>query len=459
MDLFSAVMGQPWAIEADWLSFIADVSRRQFDTSTVAAMKNNPPRAESFVNQNGVAVINVMGPIFPKANMMTDVSGATSLQAMQAQFRAALADPNIHSILFNVDSPGGVATGIADFAEEIRAGRKMKPTTAYVGGMGASAAYWIASATSRITLASTAMVGSIGVVAGVTKQVAPDENGEITFEIVSSNAPNKRPDVADSAGRASILARLDALETVFIDAVAANRGVTADTVKTDFGKGGVLMGAAAIAAGMADRIGTIDSVLARLAASGLARGATPRAEAAAISEQISMNTPTSIAELTAAFPELVGEIRRDAAAVANAEAVKAATDTGYKAGVDAERARILGIEATHVPGHDALIAACKADPTCTPADAALKVNAAVRAGLSTAHASIKNVEQHTSRVAPAPNTTTSDKVPAIDTPEGWKAEWAASADLQAEFATADRYVNYQNGLKAGRIRILGRKAS
>jgi len=50
--------------------------------------------------------------------------------------------------------------------------------------------------------------------------------------------------------------------------------------------------------------------------------------------------------------------------------------------------------------------------------------------------------------APAPTT-----FPA--TPEGWRAEFAASADLQAEFPSADRYANYMAGVASGRIRIVG----
>lgn len=40
------------------------------------------------------------------------------------------------------------------------------------------------------------------------------------------------------------------------------------------------------------------------------------------------------------------------------------------------------------------------------------------------------------------------------TPDGWKAEWAASADLQATFGTFERFANYQAGVAAGRVRII-----
>jgi len=38
-------------------------------------------------------------------------------------------------------------------------------------------------------------------------------------------------------------------------------------------------------------------------------------------------------------------------------------------------------------------------------------------------------------------------------PDAWRREFAASAELQAEFASAERYVNYQHGVKSGRVRV------
>ena len=93
-----------------------------------------------------------------------------------------------------LDSPGGQVSGINAFADIVAAGTKKKYTTAFVAGSAASAAYWIASAASEIAMEGTGMVGSIGVVAAIPVQVAPDGGGDIWIEIVSSNTLNKRPD-------------------------------------------------------------------------------------------------------------------------------------------------------------------------------------------------------------------------------------------------------------------------
>lgn len=454
MKAIDAVLGQPWAIEPEWLGLISSIAQRQFDAPVIAAAQNNRPRTgvPGVVVKDGIARIGIIGPIFPRANMMTEVSGATSLEMLQAQFRAAVASPDVKAIVLQIDSPGGAVTGTADFAAEVAAARTVKPIVSVATGDMASGAYWIGSAASSIVVSSTSRIGSIGVVAGLSKQVVPDGNGEMRVEIVSSNAPNKRPDPTDSAGKSSIVGTLDAIERQFIDTVARHRGTTADAVKEDFGQGGTLVGNAAVKAGMADRVGTLDSVLAGLAAASSAQSATPRAAAAASSEHPKMNTPTTVAELTAAHPDLVAQIRREAVAgmSTSADALTAARSEGAAA----ERARLAGIEAAALPGHDKLVAECKADPACSPGDAALRINAAEKAKLTAAAASIANVEAVTGKVVAAATTQPdAGKAAVPQNEEGWKAEWAASKDLQAEHESAEAYANWMAGVAAGRVRL------
>lgn len=455
MKAIDAVLGQPWAIEPEWLGLISSIAQRQFDSPVVAAARDGRPRsgAPGVEVKDGIARIGIIGPIFPRANMMTEVSGATSIEMVQAQFRAAVASPDVKAIVLHIDSPGGAVTGTADFAAEVAAARSIKPIVSVATGDMASGAYWIGSAASSIVVSSTSRVGSIGVVAGMSKQVVPDGNGEMRVEIVSSNAPNKRPDPTDSAGKSSILNTLDAIEGQFIATVARHRGTTPATVKEDFGQGGTLIGADAVRAGMVDRVGTMESVLAGLAAASPAQRATPRAAAAASSEHPNMNTPTTVAELTATYPDLVGQIRSEAVAgmATSADAIAAARTEAAAA----ERARILGIEEAALPGHADLVAKLKADPNVSVGDAALQINAAERGKLKAAGANIAGVEDVTGKVGAAA-TSQPDGGSRADVPqnvEGWKAEYAASLKLQAEHESAEAYANWKQGVADGRVRI------
>jgi len=276
---FEYVTAEPWAITHDWLAFLVEKARRQeaiapakhpgrleFDAFFLGAattvMEGGTGRT---MVQDGVAVIPVVGPIFPRANMMTENSGATSVTGLQRDLAAALAHEKVSSILLAIDSPGGAVSGVSSFADAVFKARTTKPVAAHVTGTGASAAYWIASAAERVSLDRTGVVGSIGVIAAVPKQVTPDKSGNTYVEIVSSNAPLKRPDPTTVEGYTEIRTRLDAIEEQFVADVARGRDVTPDRVRSQFGKGGIVVGLDAVQRRMADSLDTLAGATERMA--------------------------------------------------------------------------------------------------------------------------------------------------------------------------------------------------
>jgi len=271
-----ALTAEPWAITPDALQMIAGIIARH---DLPDASKGEPdfvkrdyalmagPGAQRLAGTqrafviDGVAIIPITGPIFPRANMMTEMSGATSITMLQNDYRTAIENKDVGAILLLMDTPGGAVSGINAFADAVAAGAKRKMTIAYVAGTAASAGYWIASAAAEIVMDRTSLVGSIGVVAAVPKQKEPDADGDVRIEIVSSNAPNKRPDPESEDGRAEIVAMLDAIEAQFIADVARGRKVTVAKVKSDFRQGGVAVGAAAVTLGMADKVQSYEATV------------------------------------------------------------------------------------------------------------------------------------------------------------------------------------------------------
>jgi signal peptide peptidase SppA len=212
--------------------------------------------------RDGVASIPISGPLFRHAGLLEQVCDATSYSSVRKDLQAALDDPAVQSIVLNIDSPGGEVNGVAELADAIYAARGTKPIIAYVGGMGASAAYWLAAAADKVVASSTAQLGSIGVIA----TYAAEQGAAQSVDIVSSQSPKKKADPMTDAGRAQIQDRVDALARVFVGAVARYRGVAESKVLSDFGKGDVFVGADAVAAGLADEIGNYEAVLASLVA-------------------------------------------------------------------------------------------------------------------------------------------------------------------------------------------------
>ena len=128
---------------------------------------------------------------------MTRISGATSTEVLATDIQTALDDPSIKSIVLNIDSPGGVASGMNELANLIYQGRAKKKIVAYVGGTGASAAYWIASA-AEIVIDDIGMAGSIGAALNV-KLDKKTMAAPLTKSSAATPPPNKRPDLTTEA--------------------------------------------------------------------------------------------------------------------------------------------------------------------------------------------------------------------------------------------------------------------
>lgn len=428
---FDLVAAQPWAMTPAMLETISSIARRENESpEAVEARLGRPLQNTRTVSLRGdVAVVPVSGPMLRYANMFSRVSGATSLEQLAQDFTTAADDPAVRAIVLNFDSPGGQASGIAEFAQMVRAAAK--PVVAYVDGSAASAAYWIASAANEIVISKTGEVGSIGAVVAI--DTGKKSSGAI--EIVSSQSPKKRVDVTTDEGRSLIQARIDAFAQVFIEDVARYRGVDVATVLEKFGQGDMRMGEAAVALGMADRVGTLEEVIA-----GLQAAKSPPFS-------VKGTTAMNLEELRAAHPDLC------AALIAE----------GETNGAQAERQRILDVEAQALPGHETLIAALKADGKTTGPMAAVAVLAAERKlaadrGLAVhadapppvPHAAAPGAEADAAAAAEA----------ALPLDERCKAAWEKNASLRAEYGDDyGSYLAFERANASGRVKVLGRRSA
>lgn len=319
-----SAIAEPWAITAEGLETILSVAARENSVSIEALeayRARHVPTAERLEQRGPVAILSAVGPMFRRANLFTELSGATSYDMMRRDLQAALDDPATKAIVLNLDTPGGTVNGVDEMAKAIIDARSQKPIVAYVGGLGASAGYWLASQASEIVISDAAILGSIGVRMVVTDTSQRDaERGQ--FEFISSQSPGKRADVQSDEGRSRIQRTVDALADVFIAAVAKGRGIKAEDVVSRFGGGDVLVGAAAVAAGMADRIGTFEAVISELA------------------EGRRASKPSVTSKRTAHMTDTISKAEHEAA-VAAARAEGKAEHS--KAGAHAERERIQAI--------------------------------------------------------------------------------------------------------------------
>jgi len=268
---------EPWAITRD-----AFESLRKLETELAAlapdqvralmARDSEPVEGTCGVDRRGdVAIMHVKGPLFRYHSWVTKYLGTSSYGETRKDLQRVI-DMGAKALCVVFDSPGGQVNGLAELGDAFFAARSKIPAMeAYVSGTCASAAYLLASAIGKIRIAPTSLLGSVGVMGGVTdysKMYA--DVGIKDYEIVNDKSPNKSQIPSDPAYRARLQAQINDLGDVVIGRVGMYRGIGADAVVTSYGAGDCMVGQRALAAGMADEITDVEAVIAGLQARAVA---------------------------------------------------------------------------------------------------------------------------------------------------------------------------------------------
>jgi HK97 family phage major capsid protein len=303
-----AVQSTAWAIVPEKLHAILDmlelrasgVAKSDAEIRAVMNARSTATRAPTVGGK--IAVLPLYGVVCQRANVVSEYSGGTSTDQFAASFDAAMANAEVGAIVIDCDSPGGSVSGVAELAARVRAARgKGKPIVAVANALMASAAYWICAQADEIVASPSSLIGSIGVFTCHTDESAADERAGIKRTLISAGKfkteGNSYEPLSDAA-RAAEQAMVDEFYNMFVAAVAAGRDVKASAVTNGFGEGRVLPARQAVAEGLADRVATLEQVLADLGApsagmNGKARRAeaqTPRRAAARLAASAGRDT-------------------------------------------------------------------------------------------------------------------------------------------------------------------------
>ena len=303
MRIWNKITGEPWAITENSLQTILEIAARENESPEAVAAKlgRELRNTHTVTERDGVAIIPVVGPLFRYANIFTQISGASSYEILAKDFTTALEDPAIKAIILDIDSPGGEVNGVAELANMVFEARGKKPVVAYASGDAASGAYWLASAADSIVVSETSSLGSIGVVGVYRKKDAKESANAV--EIVSSQSPHKRLDPATDEGHKRLQGRIDTMADVFVGTIARNRNISPETVLDNFGGGDVFIGANAMAVGMADRISSLEKLIAELATQ-----SPPQAEGIFLNQPKPKEKVMNLKTLQQEHPDLLASI-------------------------------------------------------------------------------------------------------------------------------------------------------
>lgn len=220
------------------------------------------------VRSGSLAVIPLHGVIVHRADLFSDISGASSIERFRARLNDALADDSVASILIDIDSPGGTVDGLIEMAEELRQARGgEKPIRAIANTEAASAAYWLGAQAGELIVSPSGEIGSIGVWSAHIDQSKYQEAMGVKTTLVSAGRYKVEGNPFEPLGeeaRASMQESVDRYHTQFVADVAKGRGVSKAKVEKEFGEGRMVGPAQALAAGMVDRVASFEETLSRL---------------------------------------------------------------------------------------------------------------------------------------------------------------------------------------------------
>jgi signal peptide peptidase SppA len=233
-------------------------------------------RERKYRVRDGTAIVPVVGSLVNRGGWIGANSGMTSYEGLSAQLREAESDPDVSSILLDIDSPGGEATGMFAVAEQVRLVGQTKPVTAFVNDMAASAAYGIASAANEIVVSPTSVVGSIGVVMTHMDRSRQMERQGVKPTLIYAGRHkvdgNPFGPLSEDV-QADLQAEVSRFYDQFVSLVDRGRaGMTEQAIRATEAR--TYIGQDAIERGLADRMASLDEVLNDL--SSTARGANKR---------------------------------------------------------------------------------------------------------------------------------------------------------------------------------------
>jgi HK97 family phage major capsid protein len=281
-----AVEATQWAIQREKLLAMMEIlevhaAGGSFSAEEIRARSGD--RKPVTKSGGAIAVLPLYGVISQRMNLMAEYSGGTSTERFSDDFDAAMADPNVSAIVIDCDSPGGNVSGTPELARRIYDSRgKGKQIVAVANTLMASAAYWICAAADEVVVTPSGEVGSIGVYCIHLDESGLNEQLGLKYTLISAGEHKTEgnpfeplsPEAFDYAQ-----GQISDINAMFVGDVAKFRGTDVKTVNANFGQGRTFLAKKAVAAGLADKVATLQATLTRLGAKSVGLSGRPTVSA------------------------------------------------------------------------------------------------------------------------------------------------------------------------------------
>ena len=243
-----------------------------------------------------IGVLELFGPIMGSRKLAGYVN---SLDGLKKSSR-------IKSVIINIDSTGGLATASDYLYSAVYKLSAKKPVVAFISGAGASGAYLVSCAATKIVALPTSVIGSIGVLSvrpilqDLLQRVGVHVTVTKSGHLKDMGAPYRDPTEEEKKKEKELI---DSFHSYFIKAVARGRHIDEGIVK-ELATGEIFPGEKAKTLGLVDEVGDFDTALDLAAQLGkVARRVTHVRPRPTLMERLLSSFASSIAEETLAEVE------------------------------------------------------------------------------------------------------------------------------------------------------------
>jgi len=210
-----------------------------------------------------VAVVPVYGTITLGGcpGNLLQVQSCAQVDNLKKLLREADNDPSVKAIVLDVYSGGGNVVASRELMREVK--KTKKPVVAWISEVGASGAYYVASAADEVVADENSLTGSIGVIMFVQHYYELFDDIGINVTVIKAGQTKDigspyRP-MTDSE-RENLKGIVDGTYERFVEDVAENREMTIEEVR-EVANGDIYLGSTAYELGLVDELGGMEEAI------------------------------------------------------------------------------------------------------------------------------------------------------------------------------------------------------
>ena len=237
---------------------MSDEKLRLATCQQIASLKPAPSNAKQ-----RIAVMYAEGEIMPEAADQQYNMASLITEKMAKELIKLKEDKAVKAVVIRVNSPGGSAYVSDQIWKQVKALKEEKPVVVSMGNVAASGGYYISCSANQIVAEPNTLTGSIGVFGMFPNMTGLFEKLDVTSDVVKTHAFTDlgniaRPMTADE--KVLVQGAIERNYRTFLARCAEGRGMSVEAIDA-IGQGRVWTGEQALANGLVDRLGDLDTAI------------------------------------------------------------------------------------------------------------------------------------------------------------------------------------------------------